>query len=33
MKEISNSELLEVYKLLKEYVKELKQKLEEKKND
>ena len=33
MKEISNSELLEVYKLLKEYVKELKQKLAEQKND
>ena len=33
MKNISNNELLEAYKLLKNYVKELKQKLEEKKND
>lgn len=33
MKEINNSELLEVYKLIREYLKELKGKLEEKKND
>lgn len=33
MKEINNSELLEIYKLLKDYLKELKGKLEESKND
>ncbi len=33
MKEVSNNELLEIYKLLKSYLKELKGKLEEPKND
>ena len=33
MKELSNKELLELYKILKNFVKELNQKLEDTKND
>ncbi len=33
MKELSNKELLELYKILKNFVKELNQKLEDVKND
>lgn len=33
MKELSNKELLEVYKILKDFIDSLKQKLEESKND
>ena len=33
MKNLNNKELLEVYKILTEFIASLKQKLEEKKND